>query len=69
MQISDNEFNSDLWKRLVEYLNAQLERHHKSNEKSLSIELTHEVRGKIKTIRQLLSITPDSGNRRNDGNI
>ena len=56
MPITEQELNSVLWKKLVAHLNELLAKSQKQNEKSIGIEDTAALRGRIKTLREILKI-------------
>lgn len=58
MRISGQEFNTELWQRLVATMNETLDKLHLLNEKSQSMDQTAEIRGKIKLVRMILAIKP-----------
>ena len=56
MPITEQELNSVLWKKLTAHLNELLSKAHKQNEKSIGIADTAALRGRIKTLREILKI-------------
>jgi hypothetical protein len=53
MELSERDKASDLWQKLSAHFDELLMKAHKSNEKSIGIELTANIRGRIKLIREL----------------
>lgn len=59
MQLTNKDRQSEVWKKLISHLNDLLDKAQRENEKTLDIEQTAQIRGRIKLIRSLLKL--DSG--------
>ena len=53
MELSEIDKASELWRKLSAHLDELLMKAHKSNEKSITLEVTANIRGRIKLIREL----------------
>jgi hypothetical protein len=60
MELSERDKASELWRKLSAHFDELLIKAHKSNEKSISIELTANIRGRIKLIRELQKLGENS---------
>jgi hypothetical protein len=56
MILSEHDKASDLFRNLSAHFSELLEKAHRSNEKSLSIEETASLRGRMKLLRELLKL-------------
>lgn len=56
MVLTEHDRISETWRKLAEHLNEQLVKAHKANEKSISIEDTATLRGRIKLLRELIKL-------------
>ncbi len=59
MILTEQDKASELWRNLLAHLNELLGKAQKANEKSITIEETATIRGRIKLLRELLKLGND----------
>lgn len=58
-KLTEQEKNSALWHRLKEHIEARIDKHRATNDKTQTPEATEKLRGRIAELKDLLNIEKD----------
>lgn len=56
MKLTEQERNSELWRKLKAHMEARLHEHRVENDKAQSVEKTEKLRGRIAELKHLMNL-------------